>query len=177
NCAGDGRVRSVRDLKVNIPAGIADGMRIRMTGEGEVGPGGGPSGDLYIEISTEDHPYFIREGDDLHVNVKVPAVEAMLGAQVEVALLDDSVATIDIEPGTQPDSVIRLRDKGIPHMRRDGKGSLVAHVDVTIPKDLSRAEREAAEKLREHSKEHAEVTTKQDSTGGLFSRLRSKFSR
>lgn len=177
NCAGDGRVRSVRDLKVKIPAGIADGMRIRMTGEGEVGPGGGPSGDLYIEISTEDHPYFIREGDDLHVNVKVPAVEAMLGAQVEVALLDDSVATIDIEPGTQPDSVIRLRDKGIPHMRRDGKGSLVAHVDITIPKDLSRPEREAAEKLREHSKEHAEVTTKQDSTGGLFSRLRSKFSR
>ncbi|HIW96278.1 MAG TPA: molecular chaperone DnaJ [Candidatus Corynebacterium gallistercoris] len=177
NCAGDGRVRDRRDLKINIPAGIADGMRIRMSGEGEVGPGGGPAGDLYIEIKTAEHPYFIREGDDLHVNVKVPAVEAMLGTDVEVTLLDGSTATVTVDAGTQPDSMVRLRDKGLPHMRREGFGALIAHVDVTIPQDLSKSQRELAEKLRGMSKEHAHVSTQHESEGGFFTRLRNKFGR
>ncbi len=177
NCAGDGRVRDRQTLKVSIPAGISDGMRLRMSGKGEVGPGGGPAGDLYVEVHTTEHPYFIRESDDLHVNLQVPAVEATLGTSVEVKLLDDSVATVDIAPGTQPDATIRLSDKGMPHLRREGNGSLIAHVEVMIPTDLSHKQRDLLEQLREASSQNAGVATKDESHDGFFSRLRSKFGR
>ena len=177
NCAGDGRVRDRQTLKVSIPAGISDGMRLRMSGKGEVGPGGGPAGDLYVEVHTSEHPYFIRESDDLHVNLQVPAVEAALGTSVEVKLLDDSITTVDIAAGTQPDATIRLSDKGMPHLRREGHGSLIAHVEVMIPTDLNHKQRDLLEKLREASNQHAGVTTKDASDSGFFSRLRSKFGR
>jgi len=176
-CAGDGRVRARRDIRVNIPAGIADGMRIRMPGEGEVGPGGGPAGDLYVEIQTEDHPVFVREGDNLHVTVSVPAVDAMLGTEVNLDLLDDSKETIAIPAGTQPDEQIRLTGKGMPHLRREGYGNLIAHMDIVIPTNLSTKEKDLLTKLREHSKEDAEVNTKEGQHSGLFSRLRNKFAR
>lgn len=179
NCSGDGRVRQRRDIKVNIPAGIADGMRIRMSGYGEVGPGGGPAGDLYVDIHTPEHPYFLRDGDDLHVTIKVPAADAALGTSVEVPLLDDSVATIDVASGTQPETAIKVPGKGMPRMRQgqDSFGNLVAHVEVVIPQSLSKHERKLYQQIRDHSKEHASVASKHESTTGLFSRLRSKFGR
>ncbi|RAV33106.1 molecular chaperone DnaJ [Corynebacterium heidelbergense] len=177
NCGGDGRVRARRDIKVNVPAGISDGMRLRMPGEGEVGPGGGPPGDLYIEIKTEEHPVFLRDGDDLHVDVRVPAVEAALGTSVDVPALDGSTATVVIEPGTQPAARVVLRGHGMPHLRREGRGSIVAHVDVTIPTELSHKQRDLLEQLREATRERAEVAGKADSHSGLFSRLRGRFGR
>ncbi len=177
NCAGDGRVRTRRELKVQIPAGISDGMRIRMTGEGEVGPGGGPPGDLYVEIRVEDHPYFLRDNNDLHVTLEVPALDAMLGTSVDVSLLDGSVETVDIHPGTQPEEKIRISDKGMPRLRGEGRGSLVAHVDVTIPRELNKKQKDLLEKMRHHSHDSARVVTKNDSHDGFFSRFRSRFGR
>lgn len=177
-CAGDGRVRARRDIDVNIPAGIRDGMRIRMAGKGEVGPGGGPAGDLYVEVQVKEHPYFLRDNDDLHVTVKVPMVDAALGTTVEVPLLDDSVATVTVDPGTQPEAVVRVKGKGIPHLRREGAGHLIAHVDVTVPDDVDRKQQELLEQLRELSKESAGLQSDDDEkSGGLFSRLRQKFGR
>ena len=178
-CSGDGRVRERREIKINIPAGISDGMRVRLAGKGEVGPGGGPAGDLYVDIHSAEHPYFLRDGDDLHVTIKVPAADAALGTSVEVPLLDNTAATIDVEPGTQPEAAIKVAGKGMPHMRQ-GQGSfgnLVAHVEVVIPNSLSKQERKLYQQIREHSKEHAGVAAKNETNTGLFSRLRSKFGR
>lgn len=177
-CAGDGRVRARQDITVNIPAGIRDGMRIRMSGKGEVGPGGGPSGDLYVEVRVEEHPCFVREGDDLHVTVHVPMVDAALGTSVDVDMLDDSVVTVAVEPGTQPEAVVRVKDAGMPHLRREGHGNLIAHVDVSVPTELDRRSRELLEELRDRSQETSGVrTTANEHSGGLFSRLRGKFGR
>ncbi|AWT26538.1 Chaperone protein DnaJ 2 [Corynebacterium provencense] len=177
-CAGDGRVRARQDITVNIPAGIRDGMRIRMSGKGEVGPGGGPSGDLYVEVRVEEHPCFVREGDDLHVTVHVPMVDAALGTSVDVDMLDDSVVTVAVEPGTQPEAVVRVKDAGMPHLRREGHGNLIAHVDVSVPTELDRRSRELLEELRDRSQETSGVrTTENERSGGLFSRLRGKFGR
>ncbi|KAB1502413.1 molecular chaperone DnaJ [Corynebacterium sp. 320] len=179
NCTGDGRVRQRKNITVNIPAGISDGMRIRMAGKGEVGPGGGPAGDLYVEIHTPEHSHFLREGDDLHVTLQVPAVDATLGTSVEVPMLDGSMATVEIEAGTQPEAVVRLSGRGMPRMRnpKGGHGNLIAHVDVVIPTSLSSHERDLYQKVREQAKDSATVGTKHDSDRGLFSRLRHKFGR
>lgn len=175
-CAGDGRVRARRDITVNIPAGIRDGMRIRMSGKGEVGPGGGPAGDLYVEVRVAEHACFVRDGDDLHVTVHVPMVDAALGTSVDVDMLDGSTVTVAVDPGTQPEAVVRVKDAGMPHLRREGTGSLLAHVDVSVPTDLDRKSRELLEELRDRSGEAAGVRTAEtEHSGGLFSRLRGKF--
>lgn len=177
-CAGDGRVRARRDIPVNIPAGIRDDMRIRMSGKGEVGPGGGPAGDLYIEVNVEEHSWFLRENDDLHVTVSVPMVDAALGTSVDVTMLDGSTSTVLVEPGTQPEAVIRVKGVGMPHLRREGQGNLIAHVDISVPTDIDRGQRELLEQLRDSSKESAAVRTADtEHSGGLFSRLRGKFGR
>ena len=130
HCGGDGRVKKRRDITVNIPAGIGDGMRIRMADHGEVGHGGGPAGDLYLEVHTQKHPIFERDADDLHVSVRVPMVDAALGTSFPVEHLDGESLEIDIEPGTQPGEAIVLDGKGMPRLRTDGHGKLYAHVDV-----------------------------------------------
>lgn len=178
NCSGDGRVRSRRDLDIAVPAGIADGMRIRLAGKGEVGPGGGPNGDIYVDIQVEEHPYFLRDGDDLHVTLQVPAVDATLGASVDVTMLDGSVTTVNVVPGTQPNSTVRQSGLGMPRLRREGSGSLIAHVDVMIPTSVDKQSQELLEKLRAHSKQTAGVATLSEGrSSGLFSRLRAKFGR
>jgi len=177
-CAGDGRVKARRDIPVNIPAGIRDGMRIRMSGKGEVGPGGGPAGDLYVEVNVAEHPCFVREDDDLHVTVHVPMVDAALGTSVDVGMLDGSTTTVAVDPGTQPEAVVRVKGAGMPHLRREGAGHLIAHVDVTVPTDLDKRSRELLEELQNRSGETAGVrTTENERSGGLFSRLRGKFGR
>ncbi|MDO5029769.1 MAG: molecular chaperone DnaJ [Corynebacterium sp.] len=171
NCAGDGRVRARRDLTVNVPAGISDGMRIRMAGQGEVGPGGGPAGDLYVEVEMEKHPVFEREGDDLHVNVDVPMADAALGTEFEVDDLLGEPMTIKVDAGTQPTEEVRLEGKGMPHLRGEGNGDIVAHVNVTVPTKLDRRSRELLEKLREHRNDDAKVADAHEGHG-FFSRFR-----
>ncbi|TRX46387.1 molecular chaperone DnaJ [Corynebacterium guaraldiae] len=178
HCGGDGRVRKRRDITVNIPAGIGDGMRIRMASQGEVGHGGGPAGDLYVEVHTQPHPVFERNADDLHLTVRVPMVDAALGASCTVEQLDGEELTIDIAPGTQPGESITLQGKGMPRLRTDGFGNLHAHVDVVIPTDLDKKTREALEKVRNAGHGGTEVHRADDEHGeSLFSRFRDKFRR
>ena len=178
HCGGDGRVRKRRDITVSIPAGIGDGMRIRMASQGEVGHGGGPAGDLYVEVHTEPNPVFERNADDLHLTVRVPMVDAALGSSCTVEQLDGEELTIDIAPGTQPGESIKVDGAGMPRLRTDGYGNLFAHVDVVVPKDLDRKTREALEKIRNSRDEGARVRTTGDGQEeSFFSRIRDKFRR
>ena len=108
-------MRARREISVKIPAGVGDGMRVRLAAQGEVGPGGGPAGDLYVEVHEQAHDIFVRDGDDLHCTVSVPMVDAALGVTVTVDAILDGMSEITIPPGTQPGSVITLRGHGMPH--------------------------------------------------------------
>jgi molecular chaperone DnaJ len=178
HCGGDGRVKKRRDLTVNIPAGIGDGMRIRMADQGEVGHGGGPAGDLYVEVHTQKHPVFERDADDLHVSVRVPMVDAALGTNFPVEHLDGETLNIDIDPGTQPGEAIELDGKGMPRLRTDGHGKLYAHVDVVVPTNLDKKTKEMLEQIRDKREEATKVQSADDNDGeGFFDRLRDKFRR
>jgi molecular chaperone DnaJ len=165
-------VRTRRKLTVTVPAGVEDGMRLRLSGEGEVGPGGGPPGDLYVEIRERPHPVFSRDGDDLHCTVTVPMTSAALGTTVPLDTLDGA-ETIDIRPGTQPGTVLTLRGHGVPHLSTGGatRGDLHVHIDVRTPTRLdAEQERLLRELARLRDEERAE--TVMSGQGGLFSRLR-----
>ncbi|CAB1000827.1 molecular chaperone DnaJ [Corynebacterium diphtheriae] len=176
-CGGDGRVRTQRDLIVNVPAGISDGMRIRMAGQGEVGPGGGPAGDLYIEVMMQQHPVFQREGNDLHMSVHVPMVDAALGATTSVESLSGDAIDFEIPAGVQPAETIVIEGKGMPQLRGEGFGNMIAHVDVSIPTQLDEKSKELLNKLRDHRSDEATVRTADDSDDSLFGRLRNRFRR
>ncbi|CAB0561139.1 molecular chaperone DnaJ [Corynebacterium diphtheriae] len=176
-CGGDGRVRTQRDLIVNVPAGIADGMRIRMAGQGEVGPGGGPAGDLYIEVMMQQHPVFQREGNDLHMSVHVPMVDAALGATTSVESLSGDAIDFEIPAGVQPAETIVIEGKGMPQLRGEGFGNMIAHVDVSIPTQLDEKSKELLNKLRDHRSDESAVRTADDSDDSLFGRLRNRFRR
>ena len=173
-CRGDGRVRARRTLAVKVPAGVSDGMRIRLAGEGEVGPGGGPPGDLYVEIRERPHPVFTRDGDDLHCEVTVPMTAAALGASVPLKTLDSEEA-VELRPGTQSGQVITLRARGVPHLRSEGRGDLHVHVTVQVP---TRLDGEQERLLRElaalRHEEQIGVVGQDGQRDGLFSRLRGR---
>jgi molecular chaperone DnaJ len=168
-CAGEGRVAKRRTLTVKIPAGVEHGMRIRLSGEGEVGPGGGPAGDLYVEIAERTHDVFEREGDDLHCKVSLPMTAAALGTKLVLTTLDGD-EDIDIRPGTQPGTVMTLRARGVPHLRGTGRGDLHVHVEVKTPTQLdAEQERLLRELARLRDEEHPDGNP---GGGGLFGRLR-----
>ncbi|HET7530589.1 MAG TPA: molecular chaperone DnaJ [Mycobacteriales bacterium] len=177
DCAGEGRVRARRTITVKVPAGVDDGMRLRLSGEGEVGPGGGPPGDLYVEIRERPHPVFTRDGDDLHCRVALPMTAAALGTTVTIETLDGS-ETLTINPGTQSGTVFTLRARGVPHLSRGvGRGDLYVHLDVATPSDLDEEqERLLRELARLRDEEQPEITvTSTAGAGGFFSRLRDAF--
>ncbi len=168
-CGGDGRVRARRTLTVKIPAGVESGMRIRLTGEGEVGPGGGPAGDLYVEIHEREHPVFTRDGDDLHCTVTLPMTAAALGTTVPLETLDGE-ESLDIAPGTQPDEVLTLRARGVPHLRASGRGDLHVHLRIEVPTRLDTKQEELLRDLaRLRGEEHPASSGKGN---GLFGRRR-----
>jgi molecular chaperone DnaJ len=173
DCGGDGRVRKRRTLTVKIPAGVEDGMRIRLSGEGEVGPGGGPAGDLYVEVAERQHPIFTREGDDLHCELRLPMTAAALGTTATLETLDGT-ETIGVKPGIQPGEVIKLGGRGVPHLRAVGRGHLHIHVVIETPTKLDaeqeRLLRELA-KLRDEE-QPAVVGGGTGGGSGLFSRKR-----
>ncbi|MFY1698742.1 molecular chaperone DnaJ [Solwaraspora sp. WMMD791] len=170
-CAGDGRVRTRRSLTVKIPAGVEDGMRIRLAQQGEVGPGGGTAGDLYVEIHERPHDVYSRKGDDLHCRVTVPMTAAALGTRLTIRTLD-SDEPVDVKPGTQPGATLRLRGRGVPHLRGTGRGDLYVHLDVRTPTKLD-AEQERT--LREFAKARGEEVAELTKQGGFFSRMRDAF--
>ena len=170
-CAGDGRVRTRRTLTVKIPAGVEDQMRIRLAGQGEVGPGGGPPGDLYVEIHERPHDVFSRKGDDLHCRVTLPMTAAALGTRLTIKTLDGE-ENIECRAGTQPGSTLRIRAKGVPHLRGAGRGDLFIHLDVRTPTKLD-ADQERI--LREFAKSRGEEVAELSKQGGFFSRMRDAF--
>ncbi|MCH9730133.1 MAG: molecular chaperone DnaJ [Actinomycetia bacterium] len=177
-CAGDGRVRARREISVKIPAGVADGMRVRLSAQGEVGPGGGPAGDLYVEVHETPHDVFVRDGDDLHCTISVPMADAALGTSVTVDAILDGPVNITIGAGTQPGSITVLRGHGMPHLRSGVRGDLHAHIDVMVPTRLDHDDIELLQAFKERTKGAAEVRSAQsgnNSHGGLFNRLRETF--
>ncbi len=176
-CGGDGRVRARREISVKIPAGVGDGMRVRLAAQGEVGPGGGPAGDLYVEVHEKSHDIFVRDGDDLHCTISVPMFDAALGATVTVDAILDGPTDITIPAGTQPGSVSTLRGHGMPHLRSGVRGDLHAHIEVVVPSRLDHQDTELLRKLKEHrNRDVPEVRSTHTSTAsGLFSRLRETF--
>ena len=179
-CGGDGRIRARREISVKIPAGVADGMRVRLAAQGEVGPGGGPAGDLYVEVHEQPHDFFVRDGDDLHCTITVPMVDAALGATVSVEDILNGPIEIAIAAGTQPGAVSTLRGHGMPRLRSEARGDLHAHIEVTVPTKLDARTQELFTEARSRSTERAavkttRVTTTQAGGGGLFSRLRETF--
>jgi molecular chaperone DnaJ len=179
-CAGDGRVRTRRTIPVTIPPGVDTGTRIQLSGQGEVGPGGGEPGDLYVEIIEKPHPIFERRGDDLHCSVEVPMTAAALGTTMTLQTLD-SEEHLTIVAGTQPGEVLTLRARGVPRLRASGRGDLFVHLDVRTPSRLDAEQTEALTnfaRLRGEENVTLTVAEQSDSNGGsgLFSRLRGAFS-
>lgn len=181
-CGGDGRVRARRTITVKVPAGVADGVRVRHAGQGEVGPGGGPAGDLYVEVEELPHPTFERDGADLHCTVRVPMTAAALGAVVPLPTLDGTSEDLEIDPGTQPNTELVMSGKGLPRLRSsgriDGRGDLHVHLDVDIPTKLDARQTELLRELAElRGEEQPELAANGRAGGGLFSRLRSRHGR
>ena len=175
-CSGEGRVRTRRTITVKIPAGVDTGTRIQLSGEGEVGPGAGPAGDLFLEIVEQPHETFTRQGDDLHCTISLPMTAAALGTTIDLTTLD-GVEKIDVKAGTQSGSVVTLRQKGVTHLRSSGRGDLHVHVDVITPSKLDERQEALLRELAALRGEERPAGTVQTnhSGGGLFSRLKDAF--
>lgn len=174
DCDGEGRVRTRRNISVKIPAGVETGTRIQLSGQGEVGLGGGPAGDLFVEILEREHETFERHGDDLHCTVSLPMTAAALGASIPLQTLHEEVM-IDIAPGTQGGTVITRRGEGVPHLRGHGSGDLHIHLDVLTPTKLDDEQTALLEQLAELRDEVKPQPQFSAGASNLFSRLRDAF--
>ena len=169
-CAGQGRVTEERSLSVNIPAGIEDGTRIRLAGEGEAGLRGGPTGDLYIFLAIKPHEFFQRDGADLYCKVPISMTTAALGGSFEVATLDGSQTRVKVPEGTQNGRQFRLKGKGMPVLRQTQIGDLYIQTAVETPQSLTRRQRELLE-------EFEQLSSKENSpqSSGFFTRMKDFF--
>lgn len=140
-CRGQGRVRARRDIELKIPAGVEDGLRLQLAGSGEVGFGGGPSGDLYVDISLAPHQYFSRNGDELVCELEVPLHDAVLGTMVKIDSFDGEVE-LQVPAGSQTGDVIPVKGKGFGRLRQSGRGDLLVTIQVKIPSKLDSKQKE-----------------------------------
>jgi molecular chaperone DnaJ len=147
-CGGDGRLKAEEAIKVEIPAGIADGQTISLPGKGEAGEPGAPAGDLYVNVRVRSHPKFKRVENNITSNEQISFSQAALGDKIDVETVDGTVK-MKIPSGTQSGEIFRIRDKGVPQMQRRGRGDHLVKIIVKIPKHLSRDERDSIEKLKE----------------------------
>jgi molecular chaperone DnaJ len=152
HCRGAGRVRTTKRYSVKIPAGARSGTRVRLKGKGEAGRSGGPAGDLYVVVDVDASPLFERRGADLVLDLPVTYAEAALGASVQIPTPDGSVS-LKVPAGTESGKLLRVKGHGAPHLKGNGRGDLLARVKVTIPKKLTKAEREALEEYQKVSRE------------------------
>jgi molecular chaperone DnaJ len=151
-CRGTGRERVTRRYQVKVPPGAKDGTRIRLRGKGEAGVNGGPAGDLYVVVEVEPSPLYERRDADLVIDVPVTYPEAALGATVEIPTPDGPVA-LKVPAGSENGKLLRVKGRGAPKLKGSGRGDLLARVRVTVPKKLSKAEKEALEAYRKTSRE------------------------
>jgi molecular chaperone DnaJ len=147
-CRGNGYRQIQRKLKVTVPAGVDNNTRIRLATEGQPGANGGPPGDLYVFLKVKEHPFFDRQGQDLHCTIPINLAQAALGAEIQVPTLDQP-HKLKIPEGTQSGAQFRLRHKGVPAVNGSGKGDLYVHVEVQIPTRLTRDQKKLMEQLRE----------------------------
>lgn len=174
-CSGEGRVRERRQLTIKVPAGVDTGTRIQLAGQGEVGPAGGPAGDLYVEIVQRHHPTLTRRGEDLHCTVALPFTAAALGTTIVLDTLDGD-RDVEIPSGTQPGEVITLKGLGAARLRSGGRGDLDVHIDAVVPTRLDDEQRELLTKLavlRGEERPEGKASPARHST---FGRLRDRFS-
>jgi molecular chaperone DnaJ len=183
-CAGDGRIRSTRTINVKIPAGVNTGNRIHLAAHGEVGPGGGPAGDLYVELNVAQHEIFRREGDDLEVVVRIPMTAAALGTEVAVATLEadlpdsdpaDRSVQVTVPAGTQSGTRVALEGRGVPRLRSNGRGQLGVTLLVQTPTRLDDEQRDLMRQLAELREETGPEGTVQRHGRGVFGRLKDAF--
>ena len=147
-CHGQGYRQVVRKLKVNIPAGVDDGNRLRLANEGQPGANGGPPGDLYVVLKVKEHAFFEREGNDLHCTIPVNMAQAALGAEIEVPTMEEPYR-LKIPESTQNGALFRIRSRGVPAVNSGARGDLFVHIDVKVPSKLSREQRRLLEQLRD----------------------------
>lgn len=169
-CGGEGRVTRSRSLQVEVPAGIADGQRLRLGGRGPVGPRGAPAGDLYVDVFVAPHPDYERVGDDVVRRLEIPVTQAILGVQLHIETLDGESEDLLVPPGTREGAVFRLKGRGVPHLGRGGRGDLLVEVRVAIPESLSDEEDQLVRKLAEL---RGDDVAPRDRT--FFSKIRSAF--
>jgi molecular chaperone DnaJ len=167
SCAGSGRVMRERTLSVTIPAGVEDGTRIRLAGEGEAGVRGGPPGDLYIFLSVGAHPFFQRDGADLHCRVPVSLVTATLGGEFEVPTIDGGKTRVKVAEGMQTGRRFRLEGKGMPVLRARQSGDMYVQVVVETPQKLTKRQRELLAEF-----DRLSSTETQPESSGFFGKVR-----
>ncbi len=171
-CGGQGRVRARRKVAVEIPAGVETGLRLQLTGQGEVGPAGGANGDLFLEVKVRHHDIFSRNGDDLLATLEVQMADAILGTTATIEALDGPV-TVEVKPGTQSAEVITVKDRGVTHLRGSGRGALRIGVQVVTPAKLDARQQELIRQFAGTRKPVPPILTHFQQ--GLFQKLRDRF--
>jgi molecular chaperone DnaJ len=167
-CAGAGRVNGRSSVEVDVPAGIDDGQRLRLSGRGPAAPRGGPAGDLYVFLSVRRHQLFEREGADVHCRVPISMVQATLGAGIEVPTLDGKMARINIPAGAQGGHQFRLRGKGMPIVRSSQRGDMYIEINVETPTNLTAKQKELLKEFEKAGKTSPE-------SEGFFSKVKEMF--
>ena len=175
-CQGEGRVQGESTIKVNIPAGVSEGNYIPLRGEGNIGRRGGPAGDIIVVIEEEPHKVFTRDGDNVVLDLLIGYPEAALGADIEVPTLTGR-AKLKIDPGTQSGRILRMRDKGIPHLNSFGRGDQLVRVNVWVPTQLNSKDKALMHQLAESENVNPKEGDKSaNSEKSFFSRMKKAFS-
>jgi molecular chaperone DnaJ len=174
-CAGDGRVRARKSIPIKIPAGVETGNRIQLSGQGEVGPGGGAAGDLYVEIIELPHDFIIREESNLHISISIPVTSAAVGTKVVIDTLDGK-QEVEIKEGTQSGSTVVLRGLGVTRLRGSGRGDLIVHIQVLTPTKLNREQSDLFRKIasiRNEGLDKVKINTNEEQ--GFFDKVKRAF--
>lgn len=173
-CAGEGRVRTRRQINVTIPAGVETGTRVRLAGQGEAGVAGGPNGDLFIEVVEIGDPVFRRDGDNLHCLAVINLSAAVLGTILELETLDGT-QQVEIKPGSQPGEIITLSGLGVGRIRRSGRGDICVHLQVQVPTNISDKSIKAMQNFANSDKELAPRASVKRQKEGFFHKIKNAF--
>ena len=174
-CAGDGRVRARKSIPIKIPAGVETGNRIQLSGQGEVGPGGGAAGDLYVEIIELPHDFIVREESNLHISISIPVTSAAVGTKVVIDTLDGK-QEVEIKEGTQSGSTVVLRGLGVTRLRGSGRGDLIVHIQVLTPTKLNKEQSDLFKKIasiRNEGLDKVKINTNEEQ--GFFNKVKRAF--
>lgn len=174
-CSGEGRIHGETTLKVNVPAGVSSGNYIPIRGKGNAGRRGGEPGDVIVVIEEEDHQFFHRDGDDIVYDLTISFPDAVLGGEIDIPTLTGTAA-LKIEAGTQPGTVLKMRDKGIPHLNSYGKGDQLIRINVYVPTKLSGKEKDLMKELATSENISPKKNKKSHKDSGFFGKMRDAFS-